>query len=348
MSFEEIWISYLVGATLWIAPADLVGDPDRIAQTVAQQRITVMHAVPTLMGLIDDPLPTVRIINLGGEACPEALAQRLARPGRELFNTYGPTEATVSASLARLVPGNPVTIGHPLPNYGLIVVDEMRRPLPVGEVGELGIFGPGVAIGYLGRPELTADRFVTNPISEHPDEARLYLTGDLARFDAGGPVHYLGRVDGQVKIRGFRVELGEIEAAIAAHPGVSAAAAAVRLLAEVDQVVGFMVVANELEVDHAELRPASHFATAPLYGAAHVEIVSHLPRLTSGKVDRKALQILPLNRVNGHARKESVAPRNPDEEALYATLGKLFPGHGFRPEADFFDDLGGIPAQPHG
>ena len=114
MSFEEIWIAYLAGATLWIAPAELVGDPDCVAAAVARHRLTVMHAVPTLMGLIDDPLPTVRLVNLGGEACPEALVERLARPGRELFNTYGPTEATVSATLARLQPGSPVTIGMPL------------------------------------------------------------------------------------------------------------------------------------------------------------------------------------------------------------------------------------------
>ena len=90
-----------------------------------------------------------------------------------------------------------------------------RRLLPPGEVGELAIFGPGVALGYLGRPELTADRFIDNPLAAGPDEARLYLTGDLARIDRGGPVHYLGRADGQVKVRGFRVELGEIEAAVA-------------------------------------------------------------------------------------------------------------------------------------
>ena len=167
MSFEEIWISYLAGATLWIAPADCVVDPEQIAAAVARQRISVIHAVPTLMGLIDDPLPSVRLINVGGEACPEALIERLARPGRKLFNTYGPTEATVSATLARLQPGQPVTIGEPLPNYGLLVVDSELRPLPAGETGELCIFGPGVAVGYLGQPELTAQRFVANPLAGH-------------------------------------------------------------------------------------------------------------------------------------------------------------------------------------
>ena len=229
MSFEEIWISYLVGATLWIAPADCAADPEQIAAAVARQRISVMHAVPTLMGLIDDPLPSVRLINLGGEACPQALVDRLARPGRQLFNTYGPTEATVSATLARLQPGLAVTIGAPLPNYGLLVVDSELRPVPVGESGEICISGPGVAVGYLGQPELTAQRFVAHPLANECDDARMYRTGDLGRIDAAGQLHYLGRADDQVKIRGFRVELGEIEGAIAAEPGVAAVAVTMRL-----------------------------------------------------------------------------------------------------------------------
>ena len=256
MSFEEIWIAYLVGATVWIAPRELVGDPDRLAYELTFHRITVMHAVPTLMGLIDAPLPTVRLINLGGEACPDALVDRLARPGRRLFNTYGPTEATVSASIAALEPGQPVTIGTPLPNYGLVVTDEQQRPVPRGEVGELCIFGPGVAIGYLGQAELTAQRFVPYASGQGPDEDRLYLTGDLAKIDDEGLVHYLGRADGQVKIRGYRVELGEIESAIAAQDGVAAAAVVLRTVAEVSQLVAFVVPAAGGEVVPSTLRRA--------------------------------------------------------------------------------------------
>jgi non-ribosomal peptide synthetase-like protein len=341
MSFEEIWIAYLAGATLWLAPAELVGDPEGVARAVAEHRLTVMHAVPTLMGLIDDPLPTVRLINLGGEACPESLVERLDRPGRELFNTYGPTEATVSATLARLQPGRPVTIGTPLPNYGLMVLDEQRRPLPPGEAGELCIFGPGVAIGYLGRPELTAERFVDNPRAAGSHEARLYRTGDLARIGPDGHVHYLGRADDQVKIRGFRVELGEIEAAVACHPGVAAAAVAVRPIAKTDQVVGFVVAATDCRVEPAALRRALGASLPPYMVPAHFEIVAQLPRLASGKVDRHALLRLPLDTVQGNGGDRHVAPRNDEEKALYAALEGLFPGRPLRPEDDFFDDLGG-------
>ena len=340
MSFEEIWISYLVGATLWIAPPELVSDPVQLPRALNRQRITALHAVPTLMSLIDDPLPTVRLINLGGEACPDPLVERLARPGRRLFNTYGPTETAVSASLAQLRSGEPVTIGLPLPNYGMMVVDERRRPLPAGETGELCIFGPGLAIGYLGRPDLTSDRFVPNPLGEGPDEARMYLTGDLARIDPGGPVHCLGRADDQVKIRGFRVELGEIEAALADQPGVATAAAVlVHPSAGIDQLVGFVVSAPDRELDIAALRRALGARLPPYMVPTQIKVLLELPRLSSGKVDRKRLASLPLDSVN--CGEGGQPPRNEDEAALYAALGKLLPGLALHPEADFFDDLGG-------
>ena len=339
MSFEEIWISYLVGATLWIAPPDLVGDPNSLAEAVAQHRLTVMHAVPTLMGLIDAPLPTVRLINLGGEACPEALVPRLARPGRQVFNTYGPTETTVSASIAELTPGRPVTIGVPLPNCGMMIVDEQHGPLPAGEVGELCIFGPGLAHGYLNQPDLTADRFIRNPFAETPDEELLYLTGDLAFFeDAAGPVHCLGRTDNQVKIRGFRVELGEIEAVLLEQPGVAAAAVVVRPMAEVEQLVGFIVASGNQAPEPEALRIGIESRLPPYMTPAHFEIVLQLPRLTSGKLDRKALSNLPLSMA---APEISAAPADEHEAALFAALGKLFPGRGLRSDADFFDELGG-------
>jgi non-ribosomal peptide synthetase component F len=124
MSFEEIWISYLVGATLWLAPREIAGDP-ALPRALIEQQVTVLHAVPTLLALFAQDVPNLRLINLGGEMCPESLVARWANRGRwprQMFNTYGPTEATVSASLAELQAGEPVTIGTPLPNYGLVVV----------------------------------------------------------------------------------------------------------------------------------------------------------------------------------------------------------------------------------
>ncbi|MEG1114589.1 MAG: AMP-binding protein, partial [Janthinobacterium sp.] len=222
MSFEEIWIAYLVGATLWLGPKDISGDPEALPRALATNHVTVLHAVPTLLALFAEDVPSLRLINLGGEMCPESLVERWSRPGRAMFNTYGPTEATVSCSLARLRPGEAVTIGTPLPNYGLLVLQVAEpgenRPLtllPRGETGELCIIGPGLADGYLGRPDLTVEKFLPNPWATGDDDARLYRTGDLARIDPDGQVLCLGRADDQVKIRGFRVELGEIEAVLA-------------------------------------------------------------------------------------------------------------------------------------
>lgn len=338
MSFEEIWISYLVGATLWIARPSLVGDPDSLARTLTRERITVLHAVPTLMGLVSDSLPTVRLINLGGEACPEPLVKRLARPGRKLFNTYGPTEASVSASLAELKPGEPVSIGMPLPNYGLLVVDEQRRPLPAGEAGELCITGPGLAIGYLGRPELTAEKFLANPLAENLREDKMYLTGDLARIEPGGPAFCLGRADSQVKIRGYRVELDEIVSALTGQPGVVAAAVVLRKIAEMEQVVAFVVPAADTKIEPGQLRQALAARLPHYMVPARFDFVTELPRLTSGKIDAKALREIPLQAA---APTAAAPPRNEDEAALYSALVKLFPGQTFLPGADFFTDLGG-------
>lgn len=340
MSFEEIWISYLAGATLWIASPAIAGDLELLPRALNRERLSVLHAVPTLMSLVTDPLPALRLINLGGEACSELLAKRLVRPGRKVFNTYGPTETTVTASLAELKPDEPVTIGTPLPNYGMLVVDEQRRPLSVGETGELCIFGPGLAEGYLGRNDLTSERFVANPLAENPGEARMYLTGDLARIEPDGRVRCLGRTDSQVKIRGFRVELNEITAALAAQPGVAAAAAVVRPLAEVDQIVGFIIPAANCRVETAKMRQ-SLLARLPHYMVpAHFEMVRSLPRLTSGKIDYHALRSLPLAAAGTNGVKK-IQPDNEDEAALLSALEKLFPGHAFQIDDDFFNDLGG-------
>ncbi len=219
MSFEEIWISYLVGATLWLAPKEIAGDPEALPRALIENDITVLHAVPTLLALFAQDVPGLRIINLGGEMCPQALVDQWATPGRQMFNTYGPTEATVSASLAELHAGEPVTIGEALPNYGLLVIEVIEpeaivdgrlsplKLLPFGETGELCITGPGVAAGYLGRPELTAEKFLPNPWARNDCEARLYRTGDLARVELradGQPqMQCLGRADDQVKVRGW-------------------------------------------------------------------------------------------------------------------------------------------------
>lgn len=348
MSFEEIWISYLVGATLWIAPKALTTDPDALPTALIDNQITVLHAVPTLLALFSIDVPNLRIINLGGEMCPDSLVERWALPHHQIFNTYGPTEATVSASLANLHRGEPVTIGKPLPNYGLLVVNDQFQLLNAGETGELCIFGIGVADGYLGRPELTAEKFLNNPWAKTPEESKLYKTGDLAILDADGRVALLGRADDQVKIRGFRVELGEIEAVLTEQTGIGTAAVLLRKEDGMDQLIAFIV--PDGSQDHDPTAKAASLSSTTLRGKlreklppymvpTRFEVIEEVPRLLSGKIDRKALRVLPLTTLVDQSVSDE--PTNPSEEALFGVLRKLFPNAPIQLGADFFDDLGG-------
>ena len=344
MSFEEIWIAYLVGATLWIGPKEIAGDPETLPRMLSANAVTVLHAVPTLLALFSEDVPGLRLINLGGEMCPESLVERWARPGRQIFNTYGPTEATVSASLARLEPGRPITIGTPLPNYGLLVIGTDGPALalqPRGQTGELCITGPGLAAGYLGRPELTAEKFVPNPWASGVHDAFLYRTGDLARIDPDGQVQCLGRTDDQVKLRGFRVELGEIEAVLAQQPCVGTVAVLLRKDDGIDQLVAYLVPSGTGGVDGPRLRQALSALLPPYMVPGRYEQVAQMPRLTSGKIDRKALRAMPLSAPAPGAAGESDLPETAAEAALFKALAALFPGTPIRREADFFNDLGG-------
>jgi non-ribosomal peptide synthetase-like protein len=345
MSFEEIWISYLVGATLWIAHKEVASNPEALPQALADHGVTVLHAVPTLLALFQQEVPSLRIINLGGEMCPPSLVERWARPGRQLFNSYGPTEATVSASMIEMKVGEAVTIGRPLPNYSLLVIDadtsQGLKLLPRGQVGELCIAGRGVATGYLGRPDLTAEKFLPNPWAIGADDARLYRTGDLAQIDPDGRVQCLGRSDDQVKIRGFRVELGEIEAALSEQAGVGTVALLLRQDDGIDQLVAYVV--TEGSGDASALTKAWRQAMVdrlpPYMVPSRFEQLAAMPRLTSGKIDRKALKAMPLS-VAAPSEAGDV-PETEAEVALFAALGKLFPGQPIRRSADFFSDLGG-------
>ncbi|WP_434646513.1 Pls/PosA family non-ribosomal peptide synthetase [Achromobacter piechaudii] len=340
MSFEEIWISYLVGASLWVAPKLLTTDPEGLPDALVREGITVLHAVPTLLALFAHDVPGLRIVNLGGEVCPEFLVPRWATPGRRLFNTYGPTETTVSASLAELLPGQAVTIGVPLPNYGMLVRGEDGAVLPVGQVGELCITGPGVADGYLGRPELTAEKFLANPRPSGDHDTRMYRSGDLARIDEHGQIHCLGRSDDQVKVRGFRVELGEIEAALYRQPGVGTAAVVLRDLAGIEQLVAFLTPEGEARLDLHALRAALSRELPAYMIPARFEWVVEVPRLTSGKIDRKALRSRDLD-TEARPSGEDDVPATPGQQALFDALRPLFPGQPLHLASDFFRDLGG-------
>lgn len=221
-SIEEIWTTFNAGATLVVGTPEIMHAGPDLARKLSELNITVLSCVPTLLAMIPQPVPSVRLLILGGETLPEPFIQPWFSSERRIYNTYGPTETTVVATVSLCQPAQKVTIGQPLANYTAYIMDENESILEYGQEGELVIGGYGVTKGYLHRDELTQKQFIPNIHSELTGDngPLLYRTGDLARINEERNIEYLGRIDTQVKIRGFRVELGEIESLLSVIPGV--------------------------------------------------------------------------------------------------------------------------------
>ena len=239
----ELFLPLINGARLVIATKDVTADGLALAQLIETSNTTIMQATPATWQLLLSAdwtgRPGLKIL-CGGEALPRELADRLLATGAELWNMYGPTETTIWSSISRIAESGPITVGRPIGNTQMYIVDEQIRPVPVGVPGELCIAGDGVARGYLKRPGLTDERFIDNPFGSN--DACLYRTGDLARYRSDGEIECLGRNDNQVKIRGYRMELGEIETVLARHPAVTQAVVAAREDREGDKrLVGYLI-----------------------------------------------------------------------------------------------------------
>ncbi|MET4427996.1 Pls/PosA family non-ribosomal peptide synthetase [Mycolicibacterium sp. 624] len=286
-SCEEMWLAWRHGACLVPAPRSLVRSGMDLGPWLVARDITVVSTVPTLAALWPaEALEAVRLLIFGGEACPPELAERLAAgpdsAGREVWNTYGPTEATVVACLAKLDGRGPVSIGLPLPGWDLAVVDKDGLTVPVGETGELVIGGVGLA-RYLD-PEKDAEKYAPMPTLGW---ARAYRSGDLVRLESDG-LYFQGRADDQVKVGGRRIELGEVDSALVNLPGVSGGAAAVRKTASgTPLLVGYIASADpDFDVAAARIALAESLPAALV---PRLVLVDELPTRTSGKVDRDAL-----------------------------------------------------------
>ncbi len=339
-SVEEIWLAFFAGATLVVGDDAMRHAGAALAGRLAAAGVTVLSCVPTLLAMMEEEIPGLRLLILGGEVCPPELVRRWWQPGRRVVNTYGPTEATVVATWAECLPEAPVTIGRPLPGYAAAVVDAELRPVPTGEAGELCLGGVGLARGYTGRAELTREKFVTAELVAGEGHRRWYRTGDRARWNERGDLEFLGRIDEQVKIRGYRVELAEIEAALRELPGVQLAAVAVRgEAAGLPQLVGYLVPRAGGEWREADWRAALQ-ARLPAYMVpALLEPLVELPTLPSGKVDRVRL---PAPRARAAVTPAAdAAPRTPLERRLVKVWGELFAPASVGREDDFFLKLGG-------
>ncbi|BCL80614.1 amino acid adenylation domain-containing protein [Ktedonobacteria bacterium brp13] len=211
-SIEEIWPTWIAGATLVAGPTDARRFGLGLAAFLSQHKITVLRCVPKLLAAIERDVPSLRAILVGDEVCPIDLVRRWSRPGRRMLNTYGPPETTITATWCELFPDRPIAIGTPLPTYYVYVLDEQLRAVEDGRSGEICIGGSGVTSGYLNRPDLTKERFVSNPVGRDQEMVpRLYRTGDRGRITPSGDIEYLGQIDTQVTSRGYRAELGGIE-----------------------------------------------------------------------------------------------------------------------------------------
>ncbi len=285
-SLEETWLAFAVGATVVPMDDEVVRRGPDLLPWLQQERVTVLCPPPTLLRATGcrDPLaalPDLRLLYVGGEALPQELADRWAS-GRRMVNGYGPTECTVTVTRAEVRPGAPVTIGDAVPGNRALVLDEALDQVPHGAWGELCIAGIGVARGYLGREDLTREKFAL-----HPVHGRIYRTGDRVRRSDAGALVYDGRLDAQVKLRGHRVELGEIESRIAAMPGVRAAACAVQ---EGETLVAFVVAEQQVaspDFDRirAQLRQEVPSHMVPSFFAP----LQRLPFTVGGKLDRRSL-----------------------------------------------------------
>jgi amino acid adenylation domain-containing protein len=336
----ELFLPLLAGARLVMATRAETRDGGALARLLDETHATLLQATPASFQLLLDSgwggRPSLKLL-CGGEALPRGLAARLKPCGR-LWNMYGPTETTIWSSALPVEDGSgTVPIGGPIANTRFEVLDEQLRPVPLGAPGELAIGGAGLARGYLGRPDLTAERFVTP--SDPTLDARLYRTGDLVRWRPDGTLEFLGRIDQQIKLNGHRIELGDIEATLMSDPAVAVAAATLhRRAGQPDRIVAFIVPADPAAAAEPLIaRVDAHVAARlPAYmrPSAILPLVA-LPLTPNGKIDRSHLIAIELP-----AKPQAPEPFDAAERQLAAIWHDLLGPVGIGRRSSFFD-LGG-------
>ncbi len=341
-SVEEVWCTFAAGAALIVGSIEQTRSGVDLAHFLTEQQATVLSCVPTLLAMMEIEVPTIRLLILGGEQCPQELATRWCNDKRRVVNTYGPTEATVVTTWHECHPDRVITIGKPLPTYQVYILDEDLEPVAPGAEGEIHIGGVCLARGYVNRPDLTAEKFIPNPFTYSPETSdKLYKTGDLGVWTADGEIQFLGRIDGQVKLRGFRIELSEIESVIMQCAGVSAAVVAVKQVVEIDRLIAYLVPKLDQELDLNQIWERMR-SRLPIYMVpASLEIVDTLPTLPSGKVDRKNLPEPQNFGVNLPGKVAGRLPANEVEQQIATAWEAIFGIKGISIDDEFFNQLGG-------
>lgn len=340
----ELYLPLITGARVDLVSREEAADGGRLARRLATSGATIMQATPATWRLLIEAgwrgSPRLRIL-CGGEAMSRKLATQLLERGAEVWNLYGPTETTIWSMVHRVDPGaGPVPIGRPIANTQVYILDGRGLPVPVGVPGELHVGGAGLARGYRDQPELTAEKFIPDPFRDTP-AARLYKTGDVARYRPDGRVEFLGRRDHQVKVRGFRIELGEIAAVLSQHPTVRHAVAMVREDSPDDKrLVAYVVVVGEGASDVSELRSFLRMKLPEYMVPTAIVQVETIPLTPNGKVDRRVLPPPTRENRDSDGAGTGAMPVTPVERSL-AEMWRGLLGLERVEVRDTFFDLGG-------
>ena len=337
----DMFLPLVVGARLVIAPKETVADGRRLAELIDRCGGTFLDATPSMWRLLVESgwsgVPGLRCVT-GGEMMPRDLADRLDATCRDLWDCYAPCETTIYSTRYRYVPGGPLSVGRPLSNTEIYLLDEHGQPVPTGVTGDIHIGGHGLSRGYLNRPELTAERFVRNPFSSD-DSARLYRTGDLARWLPDGNLELVGRADHQIKLRGFRIELGEVEHVLSRVASVKECAVVARMRDNGDQqLVGFVVFRPGRSATVSELREELRDKLPEFMVPSGFAVLDELPLTPNKKVDRKALSRSDQDVAIG--TEAFVAPRTEMEKVLAGVWQRVLGVDKVGIHDNFFD-LGG-------
>ncbi len=330
ISLLELFMPLNCGSTLVLASAEQANDPDQLIHLIKHHSVNVIQATPgAWRQLLDSNWHATpgQLLLTGGEALPQALADELTAQGNTLYNVYGPTEATIWASIKPLKHQEPVTLGHALKHYQCYVISDQLQQQPVNVIGQLAIAGPGLANGYFNRDDLTAERFIDNPFGP----GKLYLTGDLASLNQDGTLHYHGRSDDQIKWRGYRIEPGEIAETLQRHPEVSLAYCKLQdnlLLAYYTSTSGESLAQSTLEAALTDWLPAYMLPS-------HFMHLSEFPLSASRKIDAKALPAW-----SGVPADVEQRPATDTEQQIIALWQQVMGDIEIAPDANFFA-LGG-------
>ncbi len=315
----ELYLPLVSGAQLALVSSATAVDGQKLKQALDETGATVMQATPATWRLLLaagwDGNPTFKIL-CGGEALPADLVPDLLARSGSFWNMYGPTETTIWSTCEQITAANQtISIGRPVANTRIYILDKHGLPTPVGVPGELFIAGDGVARGYWNRPDLTAERFLADPFGQEED-ARMYRTGDLARYLSDGRIDFLGRIDNQVKLRGFRIELGEIEAVLTQHQGIRQAVAVVREDTPGDKRLVAYLTVHSLEPSVSEMRVHLHEKLPEYMIPSLFVFLDELPLTPNGKIDRRALPAPETSRPD--LITSYVAPQNETERTIAA------------------------------